>query len=256
MSMIQKNNNNEEEVYEIDLLQLAKVLWQHAVIIVLATVVAAGIGYGYARYTVTPMYTAKTLMYVNNSSISLGGSSLTFDLSELNAAKSLVDMYAVILKTRTTLNAVIQRAGLDYSYEKLSGMVNAASVNGTQIFAVTVTSADPEEAALIANTIAEVLPNKISDTVEGSRVSVVDRAVVPSHRVFPSYTKYTAIGALIGLVLSCGAVLLVDMMDDIIRDEDYLIQNFDLPILGTIPDLMSRQDEQAVYGEPEGGKAK
>lgn len=256
MSMIQKNNNNEEEAYEIDLLQLAKVLWQHAVIIVLATVVAAGIGLGCARYLVTPLYEAKALMYVNNSSISLGGGALTFSTGELTAAKSLVDMYTVILKTRTTLNAVIQRSGVDYTYEQLNGMVKAASVNGTQIFSITVTSADPQEAALIANTITEVLPNKISDTVEGSRVNVVDRAVVPSHRVSPSYSKYTAIAGLIGLVLSCGAVLLVDMMDDIIRDEDYLIQNFDLPILGTIPDLMSRQDEQAVYGETEGGKAK
>ena len=256
MSMIQKNNINEEEEYEIDLLKLAKVLWQHAVIIALATIVAAGIGLGCARYLITPMYEAKALMYVNNSSISLGGGSLTFSTSELSAGRSLVDMYAVILKTRTTLNAVAQRAGLNYSFEKLNSMVSAASVNSTQIFSITVKSSDPEEAALIANTITEVLPNKISDTVEGSHVSVVDKAVVPSHRIAPSYTKYTAIGALIGLVLSAGAVLLVDMMDDIIRDEEYLIQNYDLPILGTIPDLMSRHDEEAVYGETEGGQKK
>lgn len=254
MSIIERNN--EEEVYEIDLLRLAGVLWRHIVIIILSVVVAAGIGFGYARYLVTPMYEAKALMYVNNSSISLGGGALTFSTSELSAAKSLVDMYTVILKTRTTLNAVIQRADLDYTYEQLNGMVKAASVNGTQIFSITVTDSDPKEAALIANTITEVLPNKISDTVEGSRVNVVDRAVVPRQRISPSYAKYTAVAGLIGLIISCGVVLLVDMMDDIIRDEEYLNQRFNLPILGTIPDLMSRQDEQHIYGNVEEGRAK
>lgn len=252
MSILERNI--EEEEYEIDLLRLAGVLWQHIVIIIVTTVLAAGIGFGCARYLVTPMYEAKALMYVNNSSISLGGGALTFSTGELSAAKSLVDMYAVILKTRTTLNTVIQRSGVDYTYEEISKMVSAASENGTQIFSITVKSSDPQEAALIANTVTEVLPNKISDTVEGSRVNVVDRAVVPRHRVSPSYTKWTAIAGLLGLVVCCGVVLLVDMMDDIIRDEEYLTQNYNLPILGSIPDLMSRQDEQSIYGNAEEGK--
>ena len=237
--MRQQNN---EDVYEIDLLRLLGVLWQHVVIIALTVVIAGTMGYCYARYMVTPTYQARTLLYVNNSSLSLGGTSVTFSMSEFNSAKSLVDIYTVILKTRATLNTVIQRGDLPYTYEQLAGMVSAGSVNETPIFAITVRSTDPEEAAHIANMIADVLPDKIMDVMDGGHVSVVDRAVVPTGRVAPSRSRYAMIGAAIGLVLSCGVVLLVDILDDIIRGEDYLLQRYEIPVLGTIPDLLSRHD--------------
>lgn len=242
--MRQQNN---DEVYEIDLLRLLGVLWQHVVIIALTVVIAGTMGYCYARYMVTPTYQARTLMYVNNSSLSLGGTSVTFSMSEFNSARSLISIYSVILKTRTTLNAVIQRGNLDYSYNQLAGMISAGSVNDTPVFAITVTSTDPEEAARIANLIADVLPDKIMDVMDGGHVSVVDRAVVPTGRIAPSHSRYAMIGALIGLVASCGVVLLVDMLDDVIRDEDYLMQRFEIPVLGTIPDLLSRHEAVTGY---------
>ena len=242
--MRQQNN---EDVYEIDLLRLISVLWQHVVIIALTVVIAGSMGYAYARYMVTPTYQARTLLYVNNSSISLGGTAVTFSTGEFNSARSLISIYSVILKTRTTLNTVIQRGDLDYSYAQLAGMISAGSVNDTPVFAITVTSTDPEEAAHIANVIADVLPDKIMDVMDGGHVSVVDRAVVPTGRVAPSHSRYAMIGALIGLVVSCGVVLLVDMLDDIIRDEDYLLQRFEIPVLGTIPDLLSRHDAANAY---------
>ena len=238
---------NKDEVYEIDLLRLVGVLWQHVVIIALTVLIAGSMGYAYARFMVTPTYQARTLLYVNNSSLSLGGTSLTFSTSEFNSAKSLVDIYTVILKTRTTLNAVIQRGDLPYTYEQLAGKISAGSVNETPIFAITVRSTDPEEAAHIANVIADVLPDKIMDVMDGGHVSVVDRAVVPTGRVAPSHSRYAMIGALIGLAVSCGVVLLVDILDDIIRDEDYLLQRYEIPVLGTIPDLLSRHDAANAY---------
>lgn len=241
-----KQQNN-EDIYEIDLLRLLGVLWQHVVIIALTVLVAGTMGYCYARYMVTPTYEAKALMYVNNSSLSLGGTSVTFSSGEFNSAKSLISIYSVILKTRTTMNAVIRRGGLDYSYAQLASMVSAGSVNDTPVFAITVTSTDPEEAARIANLIADVLPGKITDVMDGGHVSVVDRAVVPTGRVAPSFSRYAIIGAIIGLMVSCGVVLLVDMLDDIIRDEDYLLQRYEIPVLGTIPDLMSRHEAATGY---------
>lgn len=242
--MRQQNN---DEVYEIDLLRLLGVLWQHVVIIALTVVIAGTMGYCYARYMVTPTYQARTLMYVNNSSLSLGGTSVTFSSGEFNSARSLISIYSVILKTRTTLNAVIQRGNLDYSYNQLAGMISAGSVNDTPVFAITVTATDPGEAARIANLIADVLPDKIMDVMDGGHVSVVDRAVVPTGRVAPSHSRYAMIGAAIGLVVSCGVVLLVDMLDDIIRDEDYLLQRFEIPVLGTIPDLLVRHESVTGY---------
>ena len=231
--------------YEIDLLQLARALWQHVLIIAAACVVLAAVGYGYGKLMITPKYEASALMYVNNSSISLGGASVTFSTSQLSAARSLVDTYSVIMKTRMTLNSVIRQTGVNYSYEALSKMVRAESKDETEIFTITVTSTDPEEAALLANCIADTLPDKISDVMEGSSVKIVDRAVVPVRPVSPGARRYAMIGFLLGLVISCGVVILVELNDTVIRDEEYLMQNYDLPLLGVVPDLQQKTEQSS-----------
>ncbi|MFH7445355.1 hypothetical protein RA265_30460, partial [Pseudomonas syringae pv. tagetis] len=76
-------------------------------------------------------------------------------------------------------------------YETVSDMIEAGAVNSTEVFEIQVTSADPEEAERIANCIAELLPGRISEIVEGSSVKIVDYAIVPSHKSSPSISRYT-----------------------------------------------------------------
>ena len=185
--------NNRENETEIDLLQLAKALWHKAWAIVLVTLITAAMAFAGTKLFITPLFTASAMMYVNNSSISVGSTQV--NLSDLTAAQSLVETYMVILKTRGTLEEVIKEANLPYDYEQLSGMIEAGAVNSTEVFSISVTSASPEEAEKIANTIAELLPNRIADIVEGSSVRIVDYAVVPSKKTSPSLSKNTMLGA-------------------------------------------------------------
>ena len=242
-----KKDNN-DEVLEIDLLRLIKVLWHRAWIVAIAAFVAAGVALCYAKFAITPLYRATSMMYVNNSSFSVGGMSYTISSAQLTAAQGLVDTYLVILNSRTTLNEVADKSGLNYSYAQLSQMISASAVNETEIFKVAVTSSNPEHAKIIANTIAEVLPKSISNVVDGSDVRVVDYAVTPTKRVSPSYTKYTMVGFAIGAVLSAGLIVLLDIFDDVIHDSDYLHQTYsDIPVLAMIPNL-AQSSSDSSYG--------
>ena len=232
---------NEKDNDEIDLLKLAKALWHRAWAIILAAIIGGSAAFSYAQFLITPLYKASTLIYVNNSSFSVGSTSFSISSSELTAAQKLVDTYLVILKTRTTLNDVIEEAELSYSYEELKSMISAAAINSTEIFEIVVTSPDPQEAEKIANTIGEVLPEKISNIVDGSSVRIVDYAVVPSKKASPNVTKYTAIGLMMGLAISCIVIVLLDLFDDVVRTEDDLTQKYELPLLAVIPDLLGNK---------------
>lgn len=232
-------NSKENDVMEIDLLQLLRAIIHRLWAVVLVTVVAAIVAFSYATFMITPLYKASALMYVNNSDISLAGSSFSISSGSLTAAKSLVDTYTVILKTRMTLNTVIERAGLSYSYETLYSMIETSSVNETEIFEIVVTSHDPQEAERIANTIAEVLPEKISSIVDGSSVKLVDYAVVPSQKASPSVTKITIMGGVVGFVAICGVIVVMELLDNLVKDEDYLLHTYKLPVLAAIPELDS-----------------
>lgn len=251
-----KSTNDEEY---IDLVEVAKILWKYAVVILLVGILFAALLFFYAQFFVSPRYEANALFYVNNSTFSLG-SAVRISTGELSAASDLVDTYVAIMQSRANMEQVIEESGVNYTYEQLREMVSAKAVNSTGLFRVTVNSSNPEEARTLANTIAVILPDKISDIVTNSSVEVVDYAVTPHTRVSPSYIKYAAIGLLAGIVLASAVVLVISYFDDVIHDEDYLLQSFDAPILATIPDLTAKSTKKyGYYGAyaqaSKGGKA-
>lgn len=226
--------NNE---MEIDLLHLLKVLWQKAWIIAISLILCGVIAFSYAFFFVTPQYQSRAMLYVNNSSFSVGSTNFSISSGELSAAKSLLDIYMVILKSRTTLEAVIDEADLERSYTELRGMVSAGSVDGTEVFEIVATSSNPAEAKLIVDTIIDILPDRISEIVNGSSVRIVDTAVLPTGRVSPSYSRYAMMGMLVGFVASCGVIIVLDLLNNTLRDEDYLIEKYQLPVLAAVPDM-------------------
>lgn len=240
-------DNQKEDYIEIDLLRLMKALWRRVWVIMLAMLVCGAAAFLYTDFFVTPLYSASALMYVNNSSINVGNTSVS--LADLSASQTLVDTYIVIMKTRLTLNEVIEQAELDYTYEELRDMISAAPVNSTEIFEITVTGPDPDEAEHVANTIVKVLPEKISEIMDGSSVRTVDFAVRPTQKSSPSITKNVAVGLVIGMLLSCGAIILLELLDEQIRDEEHLTQTYELPILAVVPDLLkSDESSKCCYG--------
>jgi len=241
------NNQAKIDEIEIDIVRLLKLLLSRSWIVIIAMVVLAAILFWYAVFFITPLYQSTAMMYVNNSSFTVGSTSFSISSSELSAARTLLDLYVVILKTRVTLEEVIDKAGLDYEYEQLYSMVSASSVNGTEVFRITVTSPDPDEAELIVNTIVEVLPDRISEIVDGSSVRLVDHAVRPIRRSSPSYTRYATIGMVVGLVLSCAAIIVVDLMDTTVRNEEYLNQKYSIPILAVVPDAHAARKHPYKY---------
>ena len=241
-----------EEIVEIDLFRLLGAMWHRAWVIVLACVICAAAAFSYARFMIKPLYQSSVLLYVNGKSISVSGASISVSSGDLQLAKSLVSTYLVILETKSTLNDVIEKADLNYSYGQLKGMISAGAVNDTEVFQVTVTSASPTEAALIANTIAEVLPEKVTEIIDNTSVRVVDYADPPTSKSSPNITRYAFIGLLVGLLLSSAVIILIELQDDKIHDESFLLQTFeDIPLLAAIPDL-SVADSDAYRGYEKG----
>lgn len=244
---------NENEL-EIDVLKLMQALWRKAWAIVLVTAISGAAVFAGTAVFIRPKYRAEALMYVNSSNISVGGTKVSISQSELTAAQTLVDTYIVIMNTRTTLEDVIEQTGVPYTYEDLQEMITAEAVNGTEVFSIQVVSRSPSEAEALANAIARILPEKIASIVEGSSARIVDYAVVPAKKDSPNLIKSTAIGAVLGFFLTCGVIMAQTLLDDQIRDPDYLSQTYDIPVLAVIPDLLSTKSSNDYYASTESRK--
>ena len=252
---------NNTDVMEIDLLKLIKALWKRALVIILVALIFAAAFFGVTLLMISPSYDATASIYVNNSSFSFGSTSFSISSSELTASNSLVNTYIYILKSRTTLEDVIDRAQLPYTYEQLSEMITTKAIQNTAAFDVTVRTSSPTLSEQIANAIAEVLPNRIAEIVDGSSVRIVDYAIVPAHRAAPSYTKNTAIGFLVGAVLAAAVItvrFLIDEQNDVvIHSADELRKIYpEVKVLALIPDMRLTSKKGYYYSSYYGNEKK
>ena len=238
----------------IDILHLLSVLWRKAWIIVLAGIILAGACFGYANFMIPETYSSSIMMYVNNETNIAG---YTFSIGDLTAAQSLVNTYLVILRSRETLELVIDQAGSDLTYGQLAGMISASAVNNTEIFSITVTTTDPEESRRLAEAISEILPMRVETIIEHASMRLVSGAIANYSKVGPNVTRYTAMGLLAGILLAAAAIVVLDLLNDVIRDEEHVLQTYDIPILALIPDLMAESSEHGkYYGDYAYGKPK
>lgn len=231
---------SKKDYYVIDLLHIVKTLWNKFWVIILSAIIAATAGFSLARFFIPNKYSSSIMLYVNNSSFSLGNTDFSISSSDLTAAQSLVKTYTIILKNRTTLEMVMDETETEfnYTYEELYDMIDASDVDETEILRVTVTAEDPHYAEEIVNTIAEVLPRRISEIIEGATMEVVDMGIVNEEKVSPSITNYTIVGGILGILASVVVLAIMAMLDDAIHDEEYIQQSYDYPILAKIPDLL------------------
>ncbi len=255
-----ETNKSFKDYYVIDLAHITKAVFQRMWAIILAGLMTAAVGFSIATFLIEPTYSSSVRLYVNNSSISIGSASLSISSSEITAAQSLVRTYIVILKDQTTLEKVIEKADLPYTHEELYDMIEAYSVDDTEVMKVNITSNDPYEATKIANCIADVLQVRIAEIIKGTSMEVVGYATPDLHKVGPSITKYTAIGFVLGFLLATAVVIIVAVRDNTIHDEDYLIKAGDYPLLAKVPDLYDdgvgkyRYKKYGKYGYNKYGK--
>lgn len=237
-----------KEDFEIDLQRLFAALMCKAWLIVIISLITGLIAFGWSKLVITPLYESEAMFYVNNRNLSTGSMATeNLSSSDLSTSRSLVESYKVILMTDQTLLDVADYAKVDYSKKELSKMISATAVNDTEIFKVTVTSADPKEAEKIANAIENVLPKRISHIIEGTTAQIVDHANIPTEKSSPSNLKNTIIGVMIGFIATFGVICLYEIFNVKIRSEEDVEQCCKYPVLSVVPDMRSGSKGAGYY---------
>lgn len=254
-------DNKQDDVLYLDLGEIIRVLWQNVLVIILVAVLFGTATLGATYMFVSPKYDATATLYVNVSSFSLG--STAFNISSGLSTDTLVDSYMLIIKSRTTLEEVIEEAGLNMSSTELEKMISTDGRGSTGALSVTVTASDPSQAELIANTIAKILPDRIANIIDGTSVRIIDYAIIPATRSSPDYIRTTVIGILAGALLSSFVFVclyLFDQRNDVaIHSSDEIRKLYpDIPVLASIPDMRVAKKKgyyySSYYGSDKGGK--
>ena len=242
-------DNTQQEGLNIDILAILATLWRNIVLIILVASISGALTFTYTLLRVAPSYSATTTLYANKSSFSLGDANFNFTTNL--STTTLVNIYMLIVHSRTTLEEVIEEADLNLSSGALRGMISVKALTDGA-FSITATSSDPAQAELIANTVAKVLPDRIADIIDGTNVRVIDYAIIPSSRSSPNYVSSTLKGIAVGAALCCVILAAVSFIrtsnDTVIKSSDELRALFpDIPVLASIPDMRSLKKKGSYY---------
>ncbi len=225
---------------EVDLLALLRLLWRNLWLMLFLGVLFGVSFLAYTYFCVTPQYTASTTIYINNSIMT--DTVTTISASDLSASAQLATTYKAVITSDRVLDQVIEKEELNMTASQLAGKITTVSVDNTEILRISVKDSDPKRAARIANTVAEIAPDEISDIIDGSSVKIVDEAKIPTARTSPNYRKNVFLGALIGVLLGMMLIIIRQVTDVTVHSEDDLedaMDEFGIPLIGIIPDFDS-----------------
>lgn len=245
--MNKKSLQKSEEI-EIDLGRVFRSVVKRAWLVAVVAVLCGALALAGTLLLIKPKYEASVKLYVNNNSVSTGSTSGSLSSGDLTTSRNLVDSYIVILMTRETLNDVIDYAGVDVTYSVLKDMISAEAVDGTEIFDITVTSENAQEAEKLANAVAYVLPPRIASIIEGTSAKVFEAAVVPTSPSSPSYSKNTILGFLLGFLLMVVILVLREVFNTKVCTEEDIAQSCSCPVLTSVPDMTASSKGGYYYG--------
>ena len=195
--------------------------------ILITAFICAGTTGLYVKSYVTPIYQATSKIYI-------AGSEATISLSDIQLGSSLTTDYQEAFSIWHVHEMVDTQLGLDYSYDKLAGMISVYNPNGSHILYINAKSADPEEAKLLADTYAKVVQEFIAEKMELRRPQLIQVAQTPTRPVSPDIKSDIIKAFLFGAFLAAAFIIFLYLLDDKIRTSDDIERTTGLATLGIL----------------------
>lgn len=201
------------------------------VIVVVALVLIIGV-FIYDKSIKKLLYTTYTTIILTKSNETQTGTTITQNDILLN--QKLVETYSKIIKSKLVLEQVISETGVTYTAEELSENVSVEAYENTEMLKISVTDQDPELAANIANSIAQVFSGEIAKIYQINNISVVDVAVTPEEVSNNTLKRDLLIALFISIFGTIGVVFVVYYFDDTVKLTDDLEEEIGMPVVAKV----------------------
>ena len=182
-------------------------------------------------------YTAnmQVAMYKSETSIVLANQNTDITVNDVSLNKNLLPTYREIIKSRTILEKVIKNLELDLTVEELNRKINVKSANDAEIIVVSVKDEDPKQAKKIANEIAKIFQEEITNYYPIENVSILDSAVKANKPYNINILKQYLMGFGLGFLLGSSIIVIVFYFDDTIKTVEDIETKIGLSVLSTVP---------------------
>ena len=219
---------------EIDLREFIMLFWNRKVSIILITIIFMLIGIIYSVGFVTPKYTSSTTLLLATSESS-NSKTNTITTSDITLNSKLVSTYSELVKSKNVTRQVISNLGIDETEDELRNSITVSSVKDTELIKISVTDKNATNAYNIANEIAKVFTQKVSEIYNINNVQVLDQAEVSSVPSNINHTKDVIMFTFVGLFVAIVFVLVANMLDTTIKSSEEVEKLCNVPVIASIP---------------------
>lgn len=228
----------EKEEAVLSFKDILGVLRKNLIFIIITCLVFSLGSFFVTNFLVTKHYTSTISLYVETVDLQPDSqNSAIYSLNMQNYALKLVNTYIRMLDTNTFYTKLATELNDKYTPDELSKMISYKSDETTEVFDVSVVSESPTESKVIADTIAEVAPETISNLKSNAKLKVCDEAQLPTKPSSPSLSRNVIIAFAIGLLLALVVSFIRHFLDKKIKYDDEMSEILGIPILATIPNF-------------------
>ncbi len=224
-----------DQTTEISLVDILLSLKNHIVLVILITVLFAGLFWSVNKFVIVPTYDSTVKFYIEAAMTDEDNPGV--GLQAVNLAQRIANTYIELMKTNSFYNLLVEELGVDLSVTELRDMVSYKSVQDTEILEASVRTTDPDLSLIIASTIATVAPDAMNKIKSTATLTVIDQPLRAATQSTPHVMRNTALGLILGLFLGSMLAIIIDMFNIKIRTEEDITKNFDITIIGVVPKI-------------------
>lgn len=219
---------------EIDLKEFVMLFWNRKVSIILITIIFMLIGIIYSVGFVTPKYTSSTTLLLATSE-SANSKTNTITTSDITLNSKLVSTYSELVKSKNVTRQVISNLGIDETEDELRNSITVSSVKDTELIKISVTDKNATNAYNIANEIAKVFTQKVSEIYNINNVQILDQAEISTTPSNINHAKDVIMFTFVGLFVAIVFVLVANMLDTTIKSSEEVEKLCNVPVIASIP---------------------
>lgn len=221
-----KNELNDE--VEIDLSQLLKLLKKNIRLIIILALVGIIIAASATTFLISKKYQSQGSILLKADVVN--GS---LDSTQVNTNKMMVNNYVKLLQGNNIQDQVAKN--LNITSAEVRSSLSITNTTDTQIIEISSTTVDPGLSKRIVDETISVFTTLIQEKLDVTNVTIVDQPEVNPNPVSPSMVKNVIIGAVAGIVISLGYLLLTYLLDTKIKNGEQAEQYLGVPLLGIVP---------------------
>ncbi|UQS81722.1 Wzz/FepE/Etk N-terminal domain-containing protein [Bombilactobacillus folatiphilus] len=190
-----------------------------------------------------PQYQAQTQVVASLSSkTAQNNDEINNNLQLLNTYKEFVVSDIVLEDSAQDL----QQLGLDRKASELKKSIKVVQSQNSLMLTIKVTDANRYASSMIANVLTKVFQTKIKHYFHGDKILIVSKAQVPHHTAQPRRMLLIVLGGVLGTIVGLLLSLVLELTDRTVKDEYFIKNDLDLPIIGRIGAISSKQMQSSI----------